>query len=345
MIDLNIQTIAKWFEKGCCTTSTANTSGATNMMMTNGDTSNGTYVNDMESSQSNTNEGNDQFYILQCNDICLLSKLTGVKNQTLFDRARKQMDQIMEPVAKKNFLLTICSELLRDGRRSVLLKMIDYEVEHNTELFKLFPTDLLFHRALCLLKHGQPTKALADLYMAFEHGHPINGLDRIHVQILEEIKKYLSNRKTVKDGFITNANNEQITFEQILIHYENEIVYFQSPPNERPINQFELTYFKLIIEYDNSDSPRMAISCLSNVTLPGISKQSESLHFRFYKSENQKHLRICKQNQIKTSRECYFWRTTGCQNYNCKYFHNKLAKGVDYQEWMKIEQSGTANVD
>ena len=191
----------------------------------------------------------------------------------------------------------------------------------------------------------------------------------------------------------------------------------QSPPNERPINQFELTYLldesqlirinpaidndgdrqqqtlidnifnlrailidnlcpdaklttiselfrtfgtiinirskdshqlinsKLIIEYDNSDSPRMAISCLSNVTLPGISKQSESLHFRFYKSENQKHLRICKQNQIKTSRECYFWRTTGCQNYNCKYFHNKLAKGVDYQEWMKIEQSGTANVD
>lgn len=95
---------------------------------------------------------------------------------------------------------------------------------------------------------------------------------------------------------------------------------------------------KLIIEYDNADSPRFAISYLSQVPLPCVSENKQCLHFRFYKSENQRNLRICKQNQIKTSRECYFWRTTGCQNVKCKFYHNKVAKGVDYQEWMKIEQ-------
>lgn len=95
---------------------------------------------------------------------------------------------------------------------------------------------------------------------------------------------------------------------------------------------------KLIIEYDNSDSPRFAISYLYQVQLPYVCEKNQHLEFRFYKSENQKNLRISKQNQTKSSRECYFWRTTGCQNMNCKFYHNKLAKGVDHQEWMKIEQ-------
>ena len=99
---------------------------------------------------------------------------------------------------------------------------------------------------------------------------------------------------------------------------------------------------KLIIEYDNAESSRMAISYLSQVELPFVAENNKHLVFRFYKSENQKNLRICKQNQIKTSRECYFWRTTGCQNVDCKFYHNRLAKGVDYQEWMKTESASVA---
>lgn len=94
---------------------------------------------------------------------------------------------------------------------------------------------------------------------------------------------------------------------------------------------------QLIIEYNNADSPRMAISYLSRLPLPQVSRPNHCLQFRFYKSENQRNLRICKQNQAKSSNECYFWRTTGCQNVNCKFYHNRLAKGVDYQEWMRTE--------
>lgn len=512
MLELNIQSIAKWFEEGCA--SLESTGEPT--------------VSKKESRDSSG------FYILECNDICLLSKLADVKSHTLLERAHRQLQEIKETAQRKTFLLTICSEFLRDGRRAVSLRMLTEEIEGQTELFREHPSDLLFHRALCLLKNEQLAEALTDLYLALESSQ-ITSLDKIHVSILEEMKKNLNSQKgKLKEGFIVTKEKGEITFEQILKHYEQEICECiqqtieteieteiaasvtsseqqekveepeiellqkkalvsnkwartvcpsfgekidpsadtwqcaairvepeethaptyksmllgfdkqtieqtaqgsiagnerkcgtgegkvlgggtgQAEPatkefpalkgNESPsesdslykplslsytidgekvvrvqqmlgeqvidnifnlrailvgklaanaqmttvceifetfgtiVNlKFKENTEKLIIEYDNADSPSMAISYLSQLQLPHISPANECLEFRFYKSENQRNLRICKQNQMKSSRECYFWRTTGCQNVQCKFYHNKLSKGVDYQEWMKTQ--------
>lgn len=100
---------------------------------------------------------------------------------------------------------------------------------------------------------------------------------------------------------------------------------------------------KFIIEYDNVESPRLAVTILSGLYLPYINKQDKPLTFRFVKGRNQKHLRICKQNQIKLSHECYFWRTTGCNKNKCHFKHHPLAKGIDLQEWMR--SNNTNNED
>ncbi len=102
-----------------------------------------------------------------------------------------------------------------------------------------------------------------------------------------------------------------------------------------------------LVEFDNSHSPRLAISALSEVSLPYISEQWH-LTFRFARGDGQRRMRICKENQVRSSRECYFWRTTGCRfaeggrsgngggggSGHCKFYHHRLAKGVDYQDWM-----------
>lgn len=101
---------------------------------------------------------------------------------------------------------------------------------------------------------------------------------------------------------------------------------------------------KYIIEYDNVESPRRAVTCLSGLHLPGINEPHTPLAFRFIKGRDQKHLRICKQNQIKLSQECYFWRTTGCnKNNKCHFKHHPLAKGIDLQEWMRGNNANNDN--
>lgn len=199
---LNMQSIAKWFESGCSC---------------------------LDSEAVNKNEKG--FYILECNDICLLSKLTDVKNATLMERSHKQLQQIKEPQSRKDFLLTICNEFLRDGRRAISLAMITEEIDTQSELYQLFRSDLLFHRALCFLKHDQPTEALHDLYGAFENDR-IQSLEKIHVQILEEIKNLLQNHK-FKEGSIVTKNKSEITFEQVLKLYENEICQFVEQKMEK----------------------------------------------------------------------------------------------------------------
>ena len=198
--NLNIQSIAKWLAKGC------------------GNIENG---NDECNNISNNEKG---FYILECNDICLLSKLTDVKNDTLLERAHRKMKQIKDPHSRKDFLFKICNEFLRDGRRTVALAMITEELDSQSELYRMFRSELFFHRALCYLKHDQLTDALFDLYLAFQNCR-IQSLDNIHVQILEEIKNFLKSHK-FKEGFIVTKDKGQITFEQVMEQYESKICQF-----------------------------------------------------------------------------------------------------------------------
>lgn len=201
--ELNIQAIAKWFELGCQPSHGQPTEGV--------------------ASSSSNEPATKGFHILECNDICLLSKLADVKNKTLLERAHKQLTNIKEPVAKKNFLLAICSEFLRDGRKTISLKLVSDEIDNETELFHLFRPDLQFHRTLCHFKLDRPIEALCDLYEALESTE-ITSLDRIHVQILEEIKKFLTNNKIKERQHVkTKQGTVVVTVENILQQYEAEI--------------------------------------------------------------------------------------------------------------------------
>lgn len=101
----------------------------------------------------------------------------------------------------------------------------------------MFKPDLYFHRALCYFKLDKPTEALCDLYTAFQSTQ-IQSLDRIHVQILEEIKKYLKNNK-LKDGHIMTKENNQVSFSEILQQYEMEICQYIKQQMDRQRDEDE----------------------------------------------------------------------------------------------------------
>lgn len=219
----SIQSIAKWFEEGCS------------------QTDNGNSVSTCPKSSEETSYNNNTFSILDCTDICLLSKLPDVPNQTLLDRAQKQLQAIEELPARKDRLLTISYELFVNGRRSVALRLLTDQIEACSLLFCLFSTEMLFQRALLYLKSRQLSEALFDIYIALnivdktasssggkstdDNNNMMQQFDQIHVHILEEIKKCLTSSNNEADAkqiiFIDNIGN--VSFEEVLKQYDSLI--------------------------------------------------------------------------------------------------------------------------
>ena len=89
------------------------------------------------------------------------------------------------------------------------------------------------------------------------------------------------------------------------------------------------------VNYQNPNCPRIAIANLYGQTIPGISNGERPLVFRFIPSNDQKDLHFMRPYQPKGTNECYFWRTTGCKDWNCPLIHYPVCRGIDFQPWMK----------
>lgn len=89
------------------------------------------------------------------------------------------------------------------------------------------------------------------------------------------------------------------------------------------------------VNYQNPNSPRIAIANLYGQTIPGVSNGERPLVFRFIPSNDQKDLHFMRPYQPKGTNECYFWRTTGCKDWNCPLIHYPICRGIDFQPWMK----------
>nr|XP_027203873.1 putative uncharacterized protein DDB_G0282499 [Dermatophagoides pteronyssinus] len=531
LVNLNLQKIAKWFENGCefgMTNNNDNNSkkDSNNNICNKGTTMRGNQNNRMVNSDGGDTKKENRYYILECNDICLLSKLSDIQCDTLLDRVHKQMMTITDPYNRKEFLLSIVNEFLRDGRKTIALQAINDEIENRTELYQQFKSDLLFYRALCHFKMDRPTEALIDMYGGLDNSM-IQKIDSIHKQLMEETGKFLKNNKLSNEQVVIVKDSYQMTLIEILKQYEFEVsrlcqqsqqqtlnndhhgrrqhtkwqfknsnhyswkfynnndflnissnssyVHWprlqQNPSTSsssssssssasasaatnnsdriaststarlsqtqeqenraitityknklmatkpNPLNDYyfdknnnnygnnnnnplemdkrpmklcdQQRYNDMILQQNNEhvidstnnesgnnniytsiqqqQSFNISISLSTNMilsikyrldNLPIIVRKifnepiiDNIFHLKAILIENLCHdynidllyeilvhfdFRICKQNQIRSSKECYFWRTTGCQNYDCKFYHNRCAKGVDYQEWMRI---------
>ena len=93
--------------------------------------------------------------------------------------------------------------------------------------------------------------------------------------------------------------------------------------------------FCAFVNYQNLNSPRIAIANLYGQIIPGVSNGERPLVFRFIPSNDQKDLHFMRPYQPKGTNECYFWRTTGCKDWNCPLVHYPICRGIDFQPWMK----------
>jgi tetratricopeptide (TPR) repeat protein len=92
--------------------------------------------------------------------------------------------------------------------------------------------------------------------------------------------------------------------------------------------------FCAFVNYHNPNSPRIAIANLYGQIIPGVSNGDRPLVFRFIPGNDQKDLHYMRPYQPKGTNECYFWRTTGCKDFNCPLLHYPVCKGIDFQPWM-----------
>jgi tetratricopeptide (TPR) repeat protein len=88
------------------------------------------------------------------------------------------------------------------------------------------------------------------------------------------------------------------------------------------------------VNYHNHQSPRVAIAALYGQTVTGVSNGFRPLVFRFIPSNDQKDLHYMRPYQPRGTNECYFWRTTGCRDFNCPLLHYPVCRGIDFQPWM-----------
>ncbi|RWS06208.1 uncharacterized protein B4U79_04176 [Dinothrombium tinctorium] len=95
--------------------------------------------------------------------------------------------------------------------------------------------------------------------------------------------------------------------------------------------------FCAFVNYDNPYAPRKAVANLYGTTVEGISNEWRPLKFRFVPSTEQPDSNRSHCTQIRSgNKECYFWRTTGCNvGDNCKLRHKSICKGIDFQPWMR----------
>lgn len=93
--------------------------------------------------------------------------------------------------------------------------------------------------------------------------------------------------------------------------------------------------FCAFVNYQNTNSPRIAMANLFGQIIPGVSNGERPLVYRFIPSNDQKDLHFMRPYQPKGTNECYFWRTTGCKDWNCPLIHYPICRGVDFQPWMK----------
>ncbi|CAG2109672.1 unnamed protein product, partial [Medioppia subpectinata] len=88
----------------------------------------------------------------------------------------------------------------------------------------------------------------------------------------------------------------------------------------------------ILAHYDNSESPRKAMTKYQGKVIPGISIKEMPLTIRFRPNKDQKKPNY---DHRLESDECYYWRTTGCaRGDKCLYKHIQANRGVDKQAWM-----------
>ncbi|KAH7643536.1 hypothetical protein HUG17_5898 [Dermatophagoides farinae] len=318
LVNLNLQTIAKWFENGCefemmndnennenggaTTTTTTTNHHHTDNRMANGGRPIGGSSGDCKE---------DGYYILECNDICLLSKLSDIKCDTLLSRVHKQMMTITNVQNRKTFLLSIVNEFLRDGRKTIALQAINDEIDNRTELYQYFKSDLLFYRALCHFKLDRPTEALIDMYGGLDNSM-IRKIDSIHRQLMEETAKFLKTNKLSNEQVVTVKDSYQMTLIEILKQYEFEVSRLcqQQQQQQQQIQQLSI-----------NDDPHH--------------HQNSQRHHTTTRREHQQQPK--QQRQIKNSGH-HSWKL---QNNND--FLNISTSNSSYNHWPRLQQNSSSS--
>lgn len=232
---MNIQAIAKWFEAGC--DNTAETTHTSTTLTTAGGNKPQEANSSIAYNQNNHTMSNssslDQFHILQINDIGLLSKLSDIKSKTLKEKVHRRLSQIVNIETKKNFLIAVCNEFLCDGRKSLVLELLNYQFDEQTQLSVVAKQELLLQRTLCYFKMFKPKEAFTDLYQIVQQQKQASNIEHVHVHILEEIKKYLNSSKSKprKEEIVTIDGHKSnvLTYDQILRLYEQKLSAMMKP--------------------------------------------------------------------------------------------------------------------
>lgn len=96
--------------------------------------------------------------------------------------------------------------------------------------------------------------------------------------------------------------------------------------------------FCAFVSFNNSKSPREAIQFLNDKEIPCLCVEGKTLKLNFHVAFDQEpKLDTYFEGKIGRgiNNECYNWRTTGCNDDECKFRHLKFCRGIDYQSWMR----------
>ncbi|KAI1288358.1 hypothetical protein HDE_09433 [Halotydeus destructor] len=101
--------------------------------------------------------------------------------------------------------------------------------------------------------------------------------------------------------------------------------------------QIHSNRFSAFVHYDSPTAPVAAIFKLHAINFPGLSNGERRLVLRFVPGGGQTYRG--NQGRKWTSRECLYWRTTGCDEAirQCPKIHQPMCRGIDFQSWMNSD--------